>query len=237
MRARRGAAYQLWRIAMFNEAQISLIGYVATQPFTKKVAGADKVSMRVAWTPRWQDKATGEWTDGNTSYVNVVCWRKLANNVAISLRTGDPVVIMGRLSVRLYEDKTGVRRTAVDVDASAIGHDLSRGVSTFLRVRPPTGMTAAEFAAAQAAGLIADGADGPRGENGIQAAGGDGHAIADGLGGRPDDAAELADPAGAEGWAAGDADSAPGDEPAQAFFDESAISENDVTLEPAPASS
>jgi single-strand DNA-binding protein len=235
MRDRRGAASQFWRIAMFNEAQISLIGYVATQPFTKKVGGADKVSMRVAWTPRRQDKTTGEWTDGNTSYVNVVCWRKLANNVAISLRTGDPVVVMGRLSVRPYEDKTGVRRIAVDVDASAIGHDLSRGVSTFRRVRPPTGMTAAEFAAAQAAGQIPDGAAGPRGEDSIP--GGNGHAIAAGLGRRPDDAAELADPAGEEGWLPGDADSPPADEPAQPFFDESAISENDVTLEPAPAPS
>src|SRR5262249_21789913 len=236
MRDRRGAAYQFRRIAMFNEAQISLIGYVATQPFTKKVGGADKVSMRVAWTPRRQDKTTGEWTDGNTSYVNVVCWRKLANNVAISLRTGDPVVVMGRLSVRPYEDKTGVRRIAVDVDASAIGHDLSRGVSTFRRVRPPTGMTAAEFAAAQAAGLISDGADGPRGENSITA-GGNGHALADGLAGRADDAADLADQAAEEGWAPGDADAPPADEPPPAFFDESAISENDVTLEPAPPSS
>jgi single-strand DNA-binding protein len=232
----RGAAYQLWRIVMFNEAQISLIGYVATQPFTKKVGGADKVSMRVAWTPRRQDKTTGEWTDANTSYVNVVCWRRLANNVAISLRTGDPVVIMGRLSVRPYEDKTGVTRTAVDVDASAIGHDLSRGVSTFRRVRPPTGMTAAEFAAAQAAGQIPDGADGRRGEDSITA-GGNGHANAAAPGRRSDDAAELADPAGEDGWAPGDAGSPPPDEPGQPVFHDSAISENDVTLEPAPASS
>jgi len=221
---------------MFNEAQISLIGYVATQPFTKKVAGADKVSMRVAWTPRWQDKATGEWTDGNTSYVNVVCWRKLANNVAISLRTGDPVVIMGRLSVRLYEDKTGVRRTAVDVDASAIGHDLSRGVSTFLRVRPPTGMTAAEFAAAQAAGQIPDGADGARARDSVRA-GGNGDLSAAGLAGRAASAAELADTAGEDGWVTGDAETSPSDAAEPAFFEDSAISEEDVTSEHAPASS
>ena len=221
---------------MFNEARISLIGYVATQPFTKRVGGADKVSMRVAWTPRRQDKTTGEWTDGSTSYVNVVCWRRLANNVAISLRTGDPVVVIGRLSVRLYEDKTGVRRTAVDVDASAIGHDLSRGVSTFRRVRPATGMTAAEFAAAKAAGQISDGADEPRAADSI-AAGGNGRAIPDGLAGRPNGAAELADQAGEEGRAPGEAGAPLADEPAQPFFDESASSEEDVALEPAPASS
>ena len=144
-----------------NEAQICIVGYVATQPLTKTTkSGVNNVTMRVAWTPRRQDRTTGEWADGNTSYVTVVCWRKLANNVAVSLRTGDPVVVMGKLSVRLYDDKGGVRRTAVDVDASAIGHDLSRGVSTFQRVRPQTGKTAAEFEAAQAAGQATAGSDG-----------------------------------------------------------------------------
>ena len=47
---------------MLNEAQISLTGYVATQPTAKIVKpGVKAVSMRVAWTPRRQDKDTGEW--------------------------------------------------------------------------------------------------------------------------------------------------------------------------------
>src|SRR6266705_6723944 len=91
---RLGAAALLWRIAMLNEAQISLTGYVATQPVTRLVKeGVTNVSMRVAWTPRRQDRATGEWVDGNTSYATVICWRKLATNVAICLRKGDPVMI------------------------------------------------------------------------------------------------------------------------------------------------
>jgi single-strand DNA-binding protein len=138
---------------MVNEAQISLTGYVATQPVAKIVKpGLNTVSMRVAWTPRRQDKETGEWMDGNTSYVTVNCWRKLATNVALSLRTGDPVLLAGRLTVRTYDDKDGIRRTAVDIDASSVGHDLSRGISQFQRVRPQTGMTASEFEAARAAG-------------------------------------------------------------------------------------
>ena len=52
------------------------------------------------------------------------------------------------------QDEDGVRRRAVEVDASSIGHDLSRGVSKFLRVRPETGMTAAEYEAAKAAGQL-----------------------------------------------------------------------------------
>lgn len=134
---------------MLNEAQISLTGYVATQPVTRTTgAGSLRLTMRVAWTPRRRDWGSGEWMDGNTSYVSVVCWRRLASNVATCMRKGDPVVVKGRLSVRSYE-KDGVTRTAVEVEASSVGHDLSLGVAQFQRVRPQTGMTANEFAAAR----------------------------------------------------------------------------------------
>jgi single-strand DNA-binding protein len=132
-----------------NEAQINLTGYVATQPQTKIVkSGATNVTMRVGWTPRRQDRVTGEWTDGATSYVTVICWRRLATNAALSLRKGDPVIVKGRLSIRNYEDKEGAPRTAVEVEASSLGHDLSHGVSAFSKMRPQTGMTAAQYAAA-----------------------------------------------------------------------------------------
>ncbi|MGO8884487.1 MAG: single-stranded DNA-binding protein [Streptosporangiaceae bacterium] len=133
---------------MFNEAQISMTGYVATQPRWRGIGSASpNVTMRVAWTPRRLDKSTGEWADGHTSYVSVLCWRKLAENVATCLRKGDPVMVRGRLTVRDYTDKDGVARTAVEVDASSVGHDLGRGVAQFQRTRPATGQTADEFAA------------------------------------------------------------------------------------------
>jgi single-strand DNA-binding protein len=146
-REQRAGAAEPRRISMMNEAHISLTGYVATQPRLRPIReGLQALSMRVAWTPRWLDRATGEWADGNTSYVTVTCWRKLADNAALSLRKGDPVVVKGRLSVRTYDDKEGVSRTQVDVDATSVGHDLCRGVAQFQRTRPPTGQTAAEYA-------------------------------------------------------------------------------------------
>jgi single-strand DNA-binding protein len=139
--------------AMMNEAHISLTGYVASQPRLRSIReGVQILSMRVAWTPRRLDRSTGEWTDGNTSYATVTCWRKLADNAAVCLRKGDPVVVRGRLSVRTYDDKEGVSRTQVDVDATSVGHDLCRGVAQFQRTRPPTGQTAAEYATSLAAG-------------------------------------------------------------------------------------
>ena len=133
---------------MANEAQLSMTGYVATQPaFWTTTSGATKVSMRVAWTPRHIDRVTGEWTDGHTSYLTVICWRKLADNVALCIRKGDPVVVKGRLSVRNYE-KDGTTRTAVEVDASSIGHDMSRGAAHFQRTKRAPGETAADQLAA-----------------------------------------------------------------------------------------
>lgn len=154
-----------------NEAHVSLTGFVATEPRTRTVSeGVQNLSMRVAWTPRWLDRATGEWTDGGTSYATVTCWRKLADNAAVCLRKGDPVVVKGRLSVRSYVDKQGVQRVTVDVDATSVGHDLSRGVAMFRRTRPATGRTAAEAAEAESAGAGLGGPDGA-GLGGLDGAG------------------------------------------------------------------
>ena len=155
-----------------NEAQVSLTGYVATQPVARTVkSGASNLSMRVAWTPRRQDRVTGEWVDGNTSYVTVICWRKLATNAGVCVRKGDPVIVKGRLSIRTYEDKQGAQRIAVEVEASAVGHDLSRGVAQFQRVRPQTGLTATEFAATSGGETQTEGSNGSRFGAGAEGAG------------------------------------------------------------------
>jgi len=234
---------------MLNEAQISLTGYVATQPVTRQVKpGVSNVSMRVAWTPRRQDRVTGEWVDGNTSYVTVICWRKLGTNVSICVRKGDPVVVKGRLSVRPYADKEGVPRISVEVDANSVGHDLSRGVASFQRVRPQTGMTASEFAAAN--GQAADGKAAAGQGNGQ----GPGAAAALGPGNGYDSQAGSAGPGSADPGSAvlgsavlgsavlGSADSGEADsgsagsgqvDPEPSFFDESALSETGAAQEPA----
>ncbi len=48
-------------------------------------------------------------------------------------------MVTGRLAVREYDDKEGRRRTSVDIEADAIGHDLSRGVTRFQRTVRSTG--------------------------------------------------------------------------------------------------
>jgi len=196
---------------MANEAQISLTGYVATQPsFWTTTSGATKVTMRVAWTPRYIDRSTGDWTDGNTSYVTVICWRKLADNVALCIRKGDPVVVKGRLSVRPYE-KDGMRRIVVEVDASSVGHDMSRGAAHFQRTKRAPGETAAD----QLAGGLPGDADLRR----------DGAAAGDEESAMPGAGSEYPDADHAAG---------PGEPDGEDIFDESAIAA--LAQEPEPVS-
>jgi len=163
-----GAA-EFRRFVMFNEAHVILSGRVANDPPYRVVGqNVPRLSMRVVWTTRRRDSATGEWVDGNTSGVNVTCWRKLAENLNVCLRKGDPVLVRGKLEVRPYVGRDGQSKTAVDVDAITVGPDLTRGVAHFLRVSAMAGKTAAQQAAELAGGENGDGYDGaePAGDNG-----------------------------------------------------------------------
>ena len=109
---------------MFHDAPVYLAGYVATETKFRKVAGdISSAKLRVAYTARRRDRETGEWSDGPTSFVSVQCWRGLADNVRLCVRKGEPVLVMGRLQISRFEDGEGNPRTAVEIEATSIGHD------------------------------------------------------------------------------------------------------------------
>jgi single-strand DNA-binding protein len=124
---------------MSNEASFSVAGYVATRPeYRLTKTGVPTLTMRLAWTPRRLDRATNQWADEPSCFVSVQCFRRVAENARFSLDKGDPVVVSGTLRIRDYDAKDGSKRTNVDITAASIGHDLSRGVSAFRRLRPPS---------------------------------------------------------------------------------------------------
>jgi single-strand DNA-binding protein len=143
---------------MINDANIDLAGFIASEPSFKRLdSGTSTAKLRVAYTERRFNRETGEWGDGPTSFVTVLCWRTLADNVAVCLRKGEPVLVRGRLRIREYQDKEGSPRSVTEVEASSVGHDLSRGVAHFSRTRRAPGETAAESTEAQAAAPPRDG--------------------------------------------------------------------------------
>ena len=82
------------------EALVHITGYAGTEV---EVRGQGTVSsFRLACTPRIRVKG-GEYGDGNTTWIEVSCFRGLAEHVAASIRKGDPVVVIGRLRTSIWE--------------------------------------------------------------------------------------------------------------------------------------
>jgi single-strand DNA-binding protein len=142
---------------MANEAFFSVAGYIATEPLPGVThSGVPTLSMRLAWTPRRLDKNTGQWADEPSCFATVKCFRKVAENARMSLHKGEPVVVSGTLRIREYDAKEGGRRTTVDVIANSIGHDLTRGVAAFSRLRRSVDQSGGEREDAERAADEAD---------------------------------------------------------------------------------
>jgi len=130
---------------MSQGGYVTLVGFVAQDPIQRPTKNGVLVTdLRVGATPRVLDRVTNEWRDGDTSYYDVSCWRRLGDNVRASLRKGDPVMIKGKFRSRTFTDKAGVSRTVIDIVADTVGHDLNRGVANYLRQQPRSVVTEAD---------------------------------------------------------------------------------------------
>lgn len=116
------------------ESYVTVVGNAATQvEFRTAESGRPFAWFRLASTVRRFDRARGGWSDSYTSFYTVWARRSLAANLSSSVTIGEPLIVQGQLRVR---DGGGEGRGSPSVDllASAIGHDLSRGTSAFARV-------------------------------------------------------------------------------------------------------
>ena len=115
-----------------NGLMVTVVGWAASTPREVVGDGVPYTSFRVATTPRWFDNRQGAWTDGRTEWITVKAFRDVAFNVAASIRKGDPVLVQGRLRTEEWAGENGPRTTLV-LDAHALGHDLTRGRTSFAR--------------------------------------------------------------------------------------------------------
>lgn len=100
-------------MAYLNE--VRLIGNLTKDPEIKTLPKGDKVArVRIAVNRKFtrQDGSKGE----EVGYFNCDFWGKAAEGVERFFKSGDPILVMGRLKFEEWDDKkTGEKRSAVGV--------------------------------------------------------------------------------------------------------------------------
>ena len=108
-----------------GDTQITIIGNLVGDPELRYTpTGQAVATFRVASTPRFMDRTTNEWKDGDSLFLSCNVWRQAAENVAESLQRGMRVIVSGRLRQRSYETKEGEKRTVYEVEADEVGPSL-----------------------------------------------------------------------------------------------------------------
>lgn len=116
---------------VMNAPMITVHGWVGAdvRHFPARDGSVAYSSFRIGVTPRFLDRTNGGFRDGVTEWFTVKTWRQTADNVAESLRRGDPVVVTGRFSSGQWADQDGVPHTELVIEAVALGPDLTRSVA------------------------------------------------------------------------------------------------------------
>jgi len=175
-----------------GDTQITIVGNLVDDPQLRYTpTGQAVANFRVASTPRFLDKNTNEWKDGDSLFLSCNVWRQAAENVAESLQRGMRVIVSGRLRQRSYETKEGEKRTVYEIEVDEVGPSLRNASAKVVRSSRATG--------GQGSGGQGSGGQGSGGQGGYGSSGGSGGSG----GGRAND-----DP-----WSSEPADSGFSDEP------------------------
>jgi single-strand DNA-binding protein len=108
-----------------GDTQITIAGNLVSDPELRYTpTGQAVATFRVASTPRFMDRNTNEWKDGESLFLSCNVWRQAAENVAESLQRGMRVIVNGRLRQRQYETREGEKRTVYEVEVDDVGPSL-----------------------------------------------------------------------------------------------------------------
>jgi single-strand DNA-binding protein len=108
-----------------GDTTITVIGNLTDDPELRFTPSGQAVAkFRVASTPRFMDRQTNEWKDGEPLFLACTVWRQAAENVAESLTRGARVIVSGRLKQRTYETREGEKRTVIELEVDEIGPSL-----------------------------------------------------------------------------------------------------------------
>ena len=123
-----------------GDTTITIIGNLVSDPELRYTpTGQAVATFRVASTPRYMDRTSNEWKDGESLFLSCNVWRQAAENVAESLQRGMRVIVSGRLRQRSYETKEGEKRTVYEVEVDEVGPSLRNASAKVSRSTRSTG--------------------------------------------------------------------------------------------------
>jgi single-strand DNA-binding protein len=113
-----------------GDTQITIVGNLVEDPNLRFTSSGQAVaSFRIASTPRFLDKQSNEWKDGESLFLTCNVWRQAAENCAESLQRGMRVIVQGRLKQRSYETREGEKRTVYEIEADEVGPSLKNATA------------------------------------------------------------------------------------------------------------
>src|ERR1700689_1862051 len=125
---------------MAGDTQITIAGNIVDDPQLRYTpTGQAVANFRIASTPRWQDRQSGEWKDGGSLFLSCNVWRQAAENVAESLQRGMRVIVQGRLRQRSYETKEGEKRPVYEIEVDEVGPSLRNASAKVTKSTRSTG--------------------------------------------------------------------------------------------------
>jgi single-strand DNA-binding protein len=132
-------------IMSLGETYVTVLGWVGSDPDFKEVGQVPHATFRMASTPRQFEKTLQRYVDKPTTWFSVDCWRQLAQNASESIHVGQPIIVTGRLRTHEWTSQNGEPYSRVVLEAFSIGHDLTRGTTTFTKnsPRPEAALTGA----------------------------------------------------------------------------------------------
>ena len=123
-----------------GDTAITIVGNLVADPELRYTpTGQAVATFRVASTPRFMDRTTNEWKDGDSLFLSCNVWRQAAENVAESLQRGMRVIVQGRLRQRSYETKEGEKRTVYEVEVDEVGPSLRNASAKVTKSQRSTG--------------------------------------------------------------------------------------------------
>lgn len=101
--------------------KVIIMGRLTAAPELKTTTGGVQVtSFCVA-----VDRPARAGEQKQADFINVVAWRGTAELICRYFGKGSPIIVEGRLQTRSYTDRSGAKRTAVEVVADSVSFCLA----------------------------------------------------------------------------------------------------------------